>query len=42
MGALRDQTEINIRERDDGRKQKPVRRPELRSKCLRGIFGIEG
>ena len=37
-----DQTAINIRERAGGRKQKPVRRPESRSKRLRYLFGIWG
>ena len=41
-GALRDQTEVNIREWAGGRKQKPVRRPELCSAYLRGVFGILG
>ena len=41
-GALRRQTAVNIREWAGRRKQKPVRRPELRSKRLRCLFGIEG
>ena len=40
MGTLRDQTADNIRERAARRKQKPVRRPESRSKRLRSLFGI--
>ncbi len=31
MGALRDQTALNIRERGDRRKQKPLKRPEWHS-----------
>ena len=41
MGALQDQTAVNIRERAGGRKQKPVTRPESRSKRLRCFFGIQ-
>ncbi len=40
MGALRGQTEVNIRERVGRRKQKPVRRLYSRSECLRCLFGI--
>ena len=37
--AWEDQTEVNIRERGGRRKQKPVRRPESRSRRLRFLFG---
>ena len=40
MGALRDQTAFNIRERAGRRKQKAVRCPDWRSKRIRCLFGI--
>ena len=40
--ALRDQVALNIRERAGRRKQKPVTRPESRSKRIRCLFGIRG
>ena len=40
--AWKDQTAFNIRERAGRRKQKPVTRPESRSKRLRYLFGIRG
>jgi hypothetical protein len=42
MGALRNQTAVNIRERTGRRKQMPVRHLESRSKRIRCLFGIKG
>ena len=42
MGALRGQTEVNIRQPAGRRKRKPVTGPESRSERLRGTFGIWG
>jgi len=42
MGALRDQTALNIREWGGRRKQEPIRCPESRSKRLWCLFGILG
>ena len=42
MGALRDQTVVNIRERAGRRKQNAVRRLYSRPERLRVLFGILG